>query len=437
MAQIYNQNEDYSEIVEGINFSFNKCKDLIQDLTNDKDRFAICQLKVTNLKMYCYRFGYKYGHAMICHVYMELKKYLDNKGVVIRVHDNILILVLWNFNNKMELEKFIEEFLAKFENPCDIMNHKIKIQMNIGLAIYPQNGEEIEMLLRYADIALDYCQKDSCKKYEFFNFDMYLKVAMKEIEEMDILNALTDKEFILYYQPQVNLYTNRIYGFEALIRWDHPLYGLLPPFLFIDKLIENGAINEVGKWIMEEACRQKKIWNQLRYKDIIVSVNVSIEQLEDENFHLLIKDLLKKFNIKASSLNIEITEHEPYKLQKSVINNLKEIKKLGARIYLDDFGTSYCYLNNLCVLPVDGIKIDKFFIDDIEKNKKKYIVTKQTIELANQLGIDVVAEGIERKEQIDYLKEIGCYKAQGYFFGKPMPFDETISILENTSFELN
>lgn len=429
MVHSYDQDKNYLEQLQNVNFSFNKYQDLIRRYTNYKEKFSVCLLKVVNFKAYYHRFGYKCSHEIVSYVYMRLKKHVNGRGTVLMYNYNMLLLILWDFNNQDEIKDFIEEILFEFEEPCNISDHKIKVELNAGIAIYPENSEKIEELLRYSDIALSNSSKHN--KYKIFTSNMYIDTIMNEVLNTDLLNALAKDEFILYYQPQVNLYNEKIYGVEALIRWNHPLYGMLPSFLFIDTLIKNGMINKVGEWVVQKACNQNKKWAQLGYKGMDMFINVSPNQLKDENFYLFIQNVLEREKINPSCINIEITEYEPFNTKNIVMDNLNNLRNLGVKIFLDDFGTCYSFLNNLCILPIDGIKIDRFFIYDIMTNDRKRIVIKKIIELANELDIDVIVEGIEKKEQLDYLKEIGCYKVQGYYFGKPMHPDDIVKLFKH------
>ncbi len=242
------------------------------------------------------------------------------------------------------------------------------------------------------------------------------------------------KQLTLYYQPKIDIKKNKIYGVEALLRWDHPQYGILPPSVFLDTIINSGAIIKVGKWVLFEACQQIKYLHQLGFKELCVSVNVSDQQLKEEDFFNTVKEVLNQTQVQPKYLHLEITERiflNSKENIKKVMFNLKELKKLNIKILLDDFGTYYSCLHYLFTLPVDGIKIDKIFVDDLAHDNKKRIITKKIIEMANELGMEVIAEGIEKEEDLVCLKKLNCNQVQGFLFSKPIPIQHLVSLLHD------
>ncbi len=420
MENPYRKQKCSMDQLPSINFSVNTYKKLIETYVKDKDKFAICLIDINNFKIYNHIFGYEYGDQLLLYIFRELEKYIEERGKVFRFGGDILMVLLWDIEDKKEVERIIKGFLVKFRGFYEFKGHKIIIKFKIGVAVYPEDSDEIEPLLRYADIALFYSKQNIEDEYKMFDFNMHKEVVMKEVVEMDIINSLADDEFILYYQPQIDLITGKTYAVEALIRWMHPLYGMLPPSLFINSIEENGMINDVGKWVIEEACRQLKKWHELGYNHIHVFINVSGKQLANKDFFYFVKNVLEETKIDPLFLCLEITEYSLSISEQYIVKNLVKLRNLGVKIYLDDFGMAYSSLDHLIHFPIDGIKIDRSFINGINSDHKKLIIIKKTIELADELGLDIIVEGVEEIEQLDCLKKLSCNKIQGYLFGKPM-----------------
>lgn len=260
----------------------------------------------------------------------------------------------------------------------------------------------------------------------------HIKKMIQDMQLHESKHALENNEFELYYQPQFHLQTGKMVGVEALIRWNHPLLGFLPPDRFIPQAEDTGFIHELGQWVIEEACRQAKLWKDQGFFLERVAVNLSSLQIYQKNFFDKIKEMVEKIDFQPHILELEITESILMKNTEDVIETLHRIKSLGVKIALDDFGTGYSSLSYLRQFPVDRIKIDGSFLKGLNDNLINNIILKSIIELANNLNIDVIAEGIEHEEHVEILKELQCNEGQGYFFSKPVPAGELENILKNT-----
>ncbi len=259
---------------------------------------------------------------------------------------------------------------------------------------------------------------------------MHIKKMIQELHVHESKTALENNEFELYYQPQFHLRTAKIIGVEALIRWNHPLLGFLSPDQFIPQAEDTGFIHQLGQWVLEEACRQVKLWRDQGFSLNRVAVNLSSLQIYQKNFFEIIKETIEKLDIQPHILELEITENIFMKNTEDVIETLHKIKSLGVKIALDDFGTGYSSLSYLRHFPVDRIKIDGSFLKDINENVINGVILRSIIELANNLNIHVIAEGIELEEHVEVLKEMKCNEGQGYFFSKPVPACELEKILK-------
>lgn len=254
----------------------------------------------------------------------------------------------------------------------------------------------------------------------------------KKVVELEINNALNNDEFVVYYQPQIDIKSGKVFSTEALIRWKNPKYGLLLPSDFIQVAEKSNLIVDIGNWVLKTSCLQNKLWHEKGFKSLCISVNVSEIQLYDENFVESIKKILEETNLEAKYLQLEITERILIKSFKTTVNILEELKKIGVKIALDDFGTGYSSLSYLTNLPVDLIKIDKLFIEEIESNAYKKIIIEGIVKMARDINIDVIVEGVEEQKQLELLKDMNCTKMQGFLFSKPSTAQSIENILTKT-----
>lgn len=383
------------------------------------DSLAICFLSIRNFKMYNYMYGYEFGNKILNKVMIETQKCIDKQGQVYRFKGDILVITLYEIICKDKVKSIVESIIDIFNATITVESEKLDIMVSMGISMYPYDSKKIEDVFKYAEIAANNSMKNYINNYKFFQPDMYKNLMDEWKTQINILSAIKNGEYILYYQPQVDTKTNKIYGFEALIRWKHPQHGVLPPSYFIDIAEENGMINSIGRLVFQEACKEIKRWHLMGYNDLSISINVSQRQLEDDSFLDFIQSTLKKEDINTKYINIEITERVIVNPTDNILKTLIELRRRGIKIYIDDFGTKYSSLNYLYNIPIDGIKLDKTFIDRIHNVEKEIIITRNIIKLAREINLDVVAEGVEKKEQLDCLSKIDCHKIQGYVFGKP------------------
>lgn len=412
-----------------LNYSISSFKKLIYNHFKKDDKFAVCLLDISNFKFYNYRFGYEYGDAVLTTVFYKVQQAIRDIGKVYRFGGNTLLILLKDIISENEVENVVKGILKIFDYPIDIGKEQIRISTNIGIAIYPHDSTNIEAILKYAEMALTYSKKCHNDKYKFFEQTMHHETIERGKVEGELINAIYNNEFILYYQPQVDINTMKVFGTEALLRWRHPKKGILAPSYFIDIVEQNGMINEIGKFVFHQACKELKRWHKLGFCNLCMSINVSETQFGDASFLSFIDEVLEKTQVEAKYINVEITERILINPSKSILNTLSALRNKGMKILIDDFGTKYSSLNYLYCFPIDGIKIDKSFIDRIESSEKELIITKNIVKLAHELNIEIIAEGVEQKEQLQMLKKINCEKIQGFIFGKPVAADEFINFL--------
>jgi diguanylate cyclase (GGDEF)-like protein/PAS domain S-box-containing protein len=330
------------------------------------------------------------------------------------------------FNRTEEVHRYAREILKSFNSPLKIGENTLSITVSIGIAVYPSNGSNIQELIRNADIAL-YKAKESGKNcYMLFSDDMHEKVMERMLIERHLRNAIENNELDVYYQPQVEAMTGVVTGFEALLRWKNDELGFVPPLKFIGVAEETRLINPIGKWVLKKACAFLKKVHDTERSYVSIAVNVSIIQLLQEDFVDYVREVLDLSGLAPEFLELEITESILMDSYKIISSNLERLRKLGVRIALDDFGKGYSSLSYLKQLPINTLKIDKCFIDNIHLDKAGADLTGMIVKLGQNMGLTVVAEGVEQQDQLDYLKENGCHKIQGYLISKPLPETEIL-----------
>jgi diguanylate cyclase (GGDEF)-like protein len=342
--------------------------------------------------------------------------------------------------------------------PFEVQGNSIMLTASMGISIYPSDSLDPDTLVKNGDTAMYRSKKAGRDTYRFFTAEMNARAIQKLEQENALRKAVERNEFVLYYQPKVELLKGQITGVEALIRWNRPGYGFVPPSEFISVLEQTGLINQVGAWVLETACKQIAEWKRVGIGEIPVSVNVSGRQfsqvslkrdviriIEENNVHpqllefeLQTERALRENSIDSDLLELELTESSLMTHARKTISILKRLKGLGIRISVDDFGTGYSSLAYVKRFPIDVLKIDRSFVIDIITNPANAAITTAIIEMAHSLDVRVVAEGVETVEQLDFLRERGCDEIQGYYFAPPLPASEISKLLlnGNTSFKL-
>ncbi len=427
LADYYYEDEPINNM-KNLNYSITDFEKYYDYYLNQLEHFAICLLEISNFNTYNYVYGYKYGSILMRSVQRFVQSYVT-EGAVLKFRDNTLLIIMDGVKCEDEARTLLETIFNNLSKPKEVHEHRVKLSLKMGAALFTKGIDDAVTILKNSEIALDYAKKNRSNYYSFFRNNMYEEVIANRKMELDILNALNNNEFILYFQPQIDINTMSIYGMEALIRWKHKEYGLLAPSYFIDFIEENEMINEVGRLVIYEACKKLKKCSELGYDNLTVSVNISEKQLEDENFLKYAFDTLSEAEVDPERFIVEITERILVKPSDRILHTLSLLRARGVKIYIDDFGTEYSSLNYLYCLPVDGIKIDKSFIDRITKSKKDKIITRSIIKLAHELDLEVVAEGVEEQEQLKCLKSMACNKIQGFIFAKPLEGNEFINFL--------
>lgn len=332
-------------------------------------------------------------------------------------------VLLPNIKDRHDVEQVAELILHAFHDPFRIADREFRLGVSVGIALASESGESTSDLLKNADIAMYDAKKEGKNTYRFFSRSSALK-SLKEMEiKEDLHHALYNNELTLAFQPQISIEDNTLAGCEALLRWKHPDKGWIRPDIFIPIAEQSGLIAPLGRWVILETCRQIKRWQKAGYQVPRVSINVSSVQFAKENMHRVIVQSLKDTGISTKYLAVEVTESSIMQGADSIAQ-LEKIQAEGIRIALDDFGTGYSSLSALRGLPIDELKIDKSFVSDLSSGSDGKAIVSAIIAMAHQLGLEVVAEGVETKEELDFLKQKSAEIIQGYYFSKPLTKDE-------------
>ncbi len=372
--------------------------------------------------------GHNIGDKFLVNISERLKKFKNKKTEMCRISgDEFLIMCV--DSNDSTTEILALEILKSIAEPYLIEDNKINSSCCIGIAKFPDDATNAGALIKRADIAMSKAKQQGTNHYEIYSQDME-QMRFEELEIMGLLqNAILNNEFKLYYQPQVNGVTKEITGMEALIRWQHPTNGIISAGRFIPIAEKTGLIVDIGEWVLETACRQNKKW-QDEGKDIVpVAVNISVNQIKENYLFDLVNRVLKKTGLDPKYLELEITESILAAETNVIIRNLQKVRDLGVKIAIDDFGTGYSAMEYLRQFPTDRIKIPMNFVHGIGHNNKDESIINVILALSQGFGIDVLAEGVESEEQLEFLIDRMCYTIQGYYFYKPMDAEAMFSLL--------
>ena len=381
---------------------------------------AVCFLDLDNFKKINDSYGHSYGDEILKQLALRLQGRIRHCDTLSRIGGDEFILLVENIKEKHEIEIIISKIQAIFEEPFINKAQKFFLSASIGVSVYPDHGTDGETLIKNADTAMYKAKEAGKNTYTFYTLDMTIASYERIGMENALREAIKEKQFVVYYQPQVDLKTGKLIGLEALLRWNHPLEGILPPGRFIAFSEETHLIVEIGAWILKQTCIDLVSLHQKGLFNGTISVNISGVQIEFSDFLTTLKETIAETKVDPSMLEIEVTEsfimHDPERW----IVLLKEMQHLGMSIAIDDFGTGYSSLSYLRKLPINKLKIDMSFVKDIPKLEDACAIVNSIINLAQNMKITTLAEGIEHKDQEDYLAEHGCEQGQGYLYAKPM-----------------
>ncbi|RIU96534.1 putative bifunctional diguanylate cyclase/phosphodiesterase [Oceanobacillus picturae] len=392
-----------------------------------EEQLAVYFLDIDYFKEINETLGYSFGDKLLKAISDKLKSFLGPDTFIARIGGDEFLLLQNGIKAKENTVKLAEDLIVEFESPVKIGEHDIYTSISIGISVYPNNGKSPEALLTHAQSAMHVIKEKHRNNYKMFETSISENFKSMLTMESDLRKAIQKEQFELHYQPQKNLLTGGIVGMEALLRWNHPEKGYIPPLDFISLAERTGLIIEIGDWVMYEACRQNKLLQGKGYDPVIVSVNLSAKQFHQKNLVTKIKNTLKETGLDPKYLELEITESMAMTNEHYILNTLQQLRDLGVLVSIDDFGTGYSSLRYLSVFPVTKLKIDKTFMDASQKQNKA--IVKSIIHMSHSLNMKVIAEGVETHEQIEFLMEEKCDEMQGYYFSKPLPPAKLVQLL--------
>ncbi|KZY34128.1 MULTISPECIES: EAL domain-containing protein [unclassified Oleiphilus] len=407
-----------------------------QDETERK--FAFLYLDLDNFKHINDALGHLVGDNLLSVVADRLKSCVSDIDIAARTGGDEFCLVLSGVHSEKKVVELARKVLRVLEEPVAIEGRRLSVSSSIGITLSLLDGVSAATLLQNADLAMYQAKASGKNSYHIFNHQLHKDADSRMALEEELRHAVEREEFVLHYQPQMDLSTGKLIGCEALLRWQHPKRGLLSPFFFIDMVENNGLIIPIGKWIIHEACRQCADWQQRGLCDVKMSINLSARQFSDPDLLNDITQAISLHRVNPENLEFEVTESLLATDIKHAISLLKELQSLGLTIAIDDFGTGYSSLNYLKQLPLDKLKVDRAFIMDLPNDNDDKQITAAIVAMAHTLNLKVVAEGVETVEQMAFLQELGCEIGQGYLFDKPLSADEFFSSpLKSVGFKPN
>ncbi|MDX2421778.1 MAG: EAL domain-containing protein [Amphritea sp.] len=398
-----------------------RLEQVIADSRRNNTKAAVLFLDLDQFKIINDSLGHSTGDKLLQMVGERISFQLREDDVVSRFGGDEFVVVISDFEHMLDLSNIAEKLLFIIKQPYIIDGYDLSITSSIGISICPEDSDVAETLIQNADSAMYQSKNLGRNAFQFHTKDIRDQVLRKLQLEEALRKALEEQQFLLYYQPKVNLKTNEIYGIEALIRWQHPEMGIVSPLEFIPLAEETGLIMDIGEWVIEEACRQMKQWSEQYPWLKNMAINLSVRQFQQKDLCQQIEGIMHEQKVDSAKIDFEITESMIMGDVEAAIRVLAQLRALGVSISIDDFGTGYSSLSYLKHLPADTLKIDRAFVNDLVNDKNDQAITKSIIALATNLNLNVIAEGIEDAEQAAMLTAMGCHYAQGYYFSRPLP----------------
>jgi len=395
------------------------------------EKIAILFLDLDRFKLINDTLGHEAGDELLQQVGERLNHCVRGGDLVARLGGDEFVVVLNYISSEEEVCVIAKKIIALFVTPFNIAGQQNYITTSIGICLYPLDADDTQTLIKKADTAMYHAKDQGKNNFQFFTEELNQRLTQRVDLEKSLRKAIKNGNFELYYQPQIPTNKDSIFGLEALIRWIHPEKGIISPADFIPIAEETGLIIPLGEWILKTACQQLQQWRNQGLENLKVSVNLSAIQFNDKDLLKQIKTALTESSLPPQYLVCELTESMMMENIEAHIQVLESIKKLGIQISIDDFGTGYSSLSYLKRFPIDELKIDKSFVDDIEFSHDDKNIVRSIITLGHNLGLEIVAEGVETEAQLNFLQENNCNYIQGYYFSKPLPTQDVFSFIKS------
>jgi len=407
-------------------------KVLLEEVERSKEKsanLAIVYLNIDRLRYVNDSLGHEAGDYVLSVVAKRLKRILQGEHVIGRLSGDEFAMILKNIRNAAHAEQLTRELQQSLEKPIEIMGQQHILSLSFGIALYPEHAKKSSELTMKAEKALSIARAHGGGGVEMYQHGTASKTLERILLENELRKSVLLGQFHLDYQPKVNLKTGKLAGVEALVRWNHPDLGRIPPDKFIPVAEETKIIVPLGEWVLRQACRQAREWQDSGYEPFRIAVNMSAVQLEEPGIVNTVKSILDETGLSTSLIEIELTE-SAFADRQDMQEKIRGIRALGITVSIDDFGTGYSTFSYLKELPADTVKIDMSFVQDIHTNEDSLAIVKAIVTLADTFGLIVIAEGVENEEQVTILKGLGCREGQGYYFSKPTTPDVCEKFME-------
>lgn len=396
----------------------------IEEAKEKNNMIAVLFIDLDRYKKVNDTMGHLIGDKLLKGAADRFKTLTSDSVFAARVGGDEFIFIQSHINSAEEAAELAYKILNVIKVPFKFDNEEIYITTSIGISLYPNHGEDAVTLMKNADMSMYRVKNNGRNNYEFYITSMNKEAYEEIVIEKSLHHALENNELVLHYQPKFNVLTQKVIGMEALVRWQSPKLGLVPPGKFITLAEETGLIVPIGEWVLKNACMQNKQWQLEGYPPMRVAVNLSVRQFEENNLIEVVEGILRDTGLDPQYLELEVTETMAMKNMDLMVNTLRRLKDMGIHIALDDFGTGYSSLKYLRNMPVDSLKIDRSFINDINSNPSYSAIIDAIIDIAKKLRLGLIAEGVETQEQSSFLIEKKCYEMQGFLFSKPKTIEE-------------
>ena len=390
---------------------------------------AVMLLDIDRFKAINDSFGHTTGDELLCAFGKRLAQCIREGDTVARLGGDEFIVLLPDIRHTDNAARVAQKILDALQLPVSLNGHEVFITTSIGIALYPQDHDS-ETLIKHADTAMYKAKEDGGNGYRFYTAEMVSADLRRLSLESDLRKAIERNELVLHYQPQADISSGRTIGFEALLRWQHPERGLIPPNEFIPLAEETGLIVPIGQWALHTACAQNSVWQNSGLPALRVAVNISSRQFRQSDFLEMVYKVLEDTHLDSRYLELELTESILMQDTTATVRILNELSALGVQIAVDDFGTGYSSLSYLKRFPIDMLKIDRSFVRDLTSDPDDAAIVNAVIALSHSLGIRAIAEGVETREQHDFLQRHGCDAMQGYLLSRPLPADAFTQFLD-------
>ncbi len=401
----------------------------IAQAKRNQKMLAVMFLDMDRFKVVNDTLGHVIGDSLLKKVAARLKSCLRDGDTLARQGGDEFTLLLPQIDDREDAMRTAEKMIKSFDVPFKVDEHELYVTISIGVALFPVDGESIDILIKNADIAMYDSKAKGRNRCQLYSGSMNVLFAEKLSIEMQMRKAIDRQEFQVFYQPQISVGTGRISGIEALVRWSSPLHGSLSPLEFIPLAEETGLILSIGEFVLKSACKQAMLWKNAGMPPLRMAVNISARQIEQDGFCDYISQLLQEYHLDGSMLELELTEGALLNDGEHIIAKLNMLASLGIKIALDDFGTGYSSLSYIQKFPIDTIKIDQSFVRGLPSDPNNVSIVTAICAMAQGLKMNLIAEGVEKSDQLEFLRSLNCNEAQGFLFSKPLPGHEITGLL--------